>query len=108
MNYGAGWSQAWVGANNTGSGFNWINSEGAVNLAALGSGWYTIGGEPHAGDYGLQLWGPAYGDLFGAGALADTGIGEMMVEYVPEPSSLMLLAFGCAALVTRRRVGKRA
>ena len=105
MNYGGGWTQAWVGGNDTGSGFNWINSEGAVNLAALGSGWYTDGGEPHAGDYGLQVWGPMYGDKFGAGALSDTGIGEMMVEYgvVPEPTAMALLAIGCAAVAMRRR-----
>jgi hypothetical protein len=32
----------------------------------------------------------------------------MMVEYVPEPTSMMLLAIGCAAIIGRRRVCKRA
>ncbi len=105
MDYDA-WSQAWIGGSYSGSGFAWINGEGAVNFGAWGA-WYM--GEPAAGDYGMMLMGASYDSYsFGAQPLADTGIGQMLVEYVPEPSSLMLLAFGCAALVTRRRAGKRA
>jgi hypothetical protein len=102
MNYDA-WSQAWIGGSDSGSGFAWINGEGVVNFGAWGA-WYA--GEPAAGDYGMMLMGPSYDSYsFGAQPLADTGIGQMMVEYgvVPEPTAMALLAIGCAAVALRRR-----
>jgi hypothetical protein len=101
------WSMAWVGARDSGSGFTWVQGEGAVNFGAWGS-WAA--GEPGAGEYGMTLWGPSYGYTFGAEAVGSTGIGQMMVEYdvVPEPTGMALLALGCAAAALRRRVSKKA
>ncbi len=101
------WSIAFIGANDSGSGFTWVNSEGAVNLGAWGA-WSP--GEPTAGDYGMGLMGSGYSYAFWADTVGSTSIGQMMVEYdvVPEPTGLALLAIGCAALVTRRRTRKQA
>lgn len=107
MDYDA-WSVAWIGASDSGSGFTWVNGEGAVNLGAWGA-WYT--GEPQAGDYGMNLKGPAYDSYaFGAEPLGDTSLGQLMVEYdvVPEPTGLALLTMGCAAVLMRRRACKKA
>lgn len=105
------WSMAYVGGRDSGSGFTWVNGEGAVNLGAWGS-WAAT--EPTAGDYGMTLRGsaadPGYNYQFGAETQPSTNLGWMLVEYqaVPEPTGLALLAIGCAAAALRRRVGKQA
>ena len=64
------------------------------------------GTQPVSGNYGV-IWGLGeYGDVWGTLPLADSGIGNVIVQYaaVPEPAmlSLLTLAFGTLAMRARR------
>ena len=103
---GASWDLAVVGGHNVAGTYTWVNGEGAMNFAGWGSSPWAAG-EPNMGQYGVTMGNVDYDNTLVSQA-SGNGFGDMIVEYqaVPEPSSLMLLAIGCAAIVGRRRVCK--
>ncbi len=106
---GSSWDLAAVGGRNVAGTYTWINGEGAMNFAGWSSSpWYTDAGDPQAGNYGVAMGNSDYNNSLLTQHVS-MGFGDMLVEYqaVPEPSSLLLLAVGCAAIVGRRRVCTR-
>jgi len=98
------WEIAWVGARNVNGTYTWVNNEGAVDF----TGWISgIWSNPNTADYGASIGGAGYG--YDLGTQSSSATCQYVIEYesVPEPTSLVLVAFGTIAMALKRRKTER-